>query len=380
MPLPQRRSTSYFGWITLAVVAIILYGSFYPFHFEDRSGSPLDALLASSHMRDSRSDILANVLLYIPLGLFALQLFRRRGAANIAVVSLIGMTISVGVELIQFYVPGRQTSFADVCSNSLGTFLGACASSLFGSLLALDYLRPVRKHPSTALILVCWFGYRLFPFVPDIDLHKYWHAVKSLLISPEMPPLNVFRHFVLCLILALLIDELYDGPWKQLLFPLLVGFVFCCRVVIVGLYLSRPEVLGGLLAVICWAAFLSRWKARRPVIFALALILVVLTSLEPFRFETPPRAFTWIPFYGYLHGSEMVNVQSFLEKSFLYGSLIWLALRAGWSWPVATAVCGILVFALRLLDRTFDSKPNPRRAGNPAWLNSPPYGRLCLDW
>jgi hypothetical protein len=76
---------------------------------------------------------------------------------------------------------------------------------------------------------------------------------------------------------------------------------------------------------------------------------VILQALEPFRFTATARPFTWLPFRGYIYGSLDHNVQSFLEKTFLYGSLVWLAIRTGISWRRAVLACGGLVFGLHLL-------------------------------
>jgi hypothetical protein len=76
---------------------------------------------------------------------------------------------------------------------------------------------------------------------------------------------------------------------------------------------------------------------------------VILQALEPFHFTAVARPFTWVPFRGFLQGSLASNVLSFLEKTFMYGSLVWLAVRAGISWRKAVPACGGLVFGLRLM-------------------------------
>jgi hypothetical protein len=49
------------------------------------------------------------------------------------------------------------------------------------------------------------------------------------------------------------------------------------------------------------------------------------------RLQSTARArhFGWLPFLGFMHGSLEVNIMSFCEKAFLYGSLIWLLGRLG---------------------------------------------------
>ncbi len=263
--------------------------------------------------------------------------------------TLAGMALSTTMELLQFYVPGRDSSLADIGSNTLGSLLGACAGVMLSGRFGLSALRPVRRHLSAALILACWLGYRLFPYVPDTDLHKYWHAVRPLLVDPVLEPWALYRHTVTWLVLALVLDELVDPPWKRIAFPLLVPFVLGSRILIVYLALSPAEVLGSVIALLCWFAFLARLPGRNVLMFALFVILVIVQALEPFRFTATARPFTWVPFRGFIFGSVVVNVQSFLEKTFLYGSLVWLAMRTGISWRTAVLACGALVFVLRLL-------------------------------
>ncbi len=347
--LHKRRFTASFALITLAVVTVIAYGSLYPFHFESRSGSPLRALAATYPLRDSRGDFIANILLYLPFGFFAMQALRRRaGAWQVAGVTFAGMLLSTSMELLQFYVPGRETSLADVCSNTIGSILGAGAGLLLHQRFGAHILKPLRRHQSSGLILVCWLGYRLFPYAPVIDLHKYWHAIRPLLVAPELPPLNLYRHTVIWLVLALVLDELFDTAWKYIVFPLSVALLLCSRIVIVDAILSPAEALGAAIAVLCWFGFLARLPVRKSVLFVLFVILVIVQALEPFHFSSSARPFTWVPFQGFLHGSIALNAQSFLEKTFLYGSLVWLAVRAGWRWKTAVSVCGALVFALHL--------------------------------
>jgi VanZ family protein len=348
--LPKRTTTGPFAWITLAVVIVIIYLSLFPFSFQSRPGSPTQTLAATYGVRDSRADILANILLYLPFGFFAMQSLRRRTAIwQVAAVTFAGMVLSTAMELLQFYVPGRDSSLADIGSNTLGSLLGAGAGVLLSGRLGLGALQPVRGHLSSALIVICWLGYRLFPYVPDTDLHKYWHAVRPLLVAPVLEPLSLYRHTVIWLVLALALDELCVGLWKRLAFPLLVPLLLGSRILIVDIVLSPAEVLGAVIALIFWFAFLARLPVRNGLIFSLFVILVIVQALEPFRFTATARPFTWVPFRGFIYGSLVLNVQSFLEKTFLYGSLVWLAMRAGISWRKALLACGALVFGLRLL-------------------------------
>jgi len=58
------------------------------------------------------------------------------------------------------------------------------AGAMIGRLAGADLRGPVmaiREFAAFArLLLLAWVGWRLYPYVPTIDLHKYWHSVKPL--------------------------------------------------------------------------------------------------------------------------------------------------------------------------------------------------------
>lgn len=49
-----------------------------------------------------------------------------------------------------------------------------------------------------------------------------------------------------------------------------------------------------------------------------------------------------------MQGSIEINILSTFDKVFTYGALVWLAVRAGCHWSIATTVGAALVFCVRL--------------------------------
>lgn len=76
--------------------------------------------------RDSGRDIVINVVGFMPLGFFLCAYLSAdppsRRAALFAI--FLGALFSVVIELLQFYVPARDSNVSDVVTNSFGTFLG----------------------------------------------------------------------------------------------------------------------------------------------------------------------------------------------------------------------------------------------------------------
>ncbi|HJT89011.1 MAG TPA: VanZ family protein [Bryobacteraceae bacterium] len=328
---------------------VIAYGSLFPFQFHPRLGDPWSALLATWHEFGSRGDLIANLLLYIPLGLSgALVLRGFPFVPRVALVGAGGAVLSLVMELAQFYDPGRDSALSDVYMNAAGAIAGALAAQIFVGRSRFLALSSLRRRPFLVLLFACWLGYRLFPFVPVIDLHKYWHAIQPLIGSGEISVADCYRYTAEWLALALLIEEV-AGAWLRLAVWAAVAVVTLVRIAILGIVLSRAEVLGGLLAAALWSGALARCRSRSAIIAALFAGAVAVQGLAPFHFSPDPRAFVWIPFWGFLHGSISINIVSFFEKFFLYGTLVWVLARAGIRRGRSTALACALVLVVHFL-------------------------------
>jgi VanZ family protein len=346
----ERSAEGNFALIATGATLLIIYGSLYPFHFRGipNSGGPLRALLKTWSGPFGRGDVVSNVLLYLPYGFFWVQALRRPSRiTRIGCVVLSALALSTGMELLQYYEPSRVSGLSDVFSDTIGAGMGAAAGLIL-------YGRPfpwpagtVERRPFVVLLISCWLGYRLFPYVPVIDLHKYWDALKPLVFSPVLPPLDLYRHTVIWLAVALLIEALFGNVRSRVALFVLVPAVLFARVLIVDAVLSPAEVAGGVLGTLVWW-FFSRRRSRAVVIAALFVGVVAIEALEPFRFSSVAHPFGWIPFAAFMRGSVEVNVRSFFQKVFTYGMLTWLVARAGYKLAVAAGVSCGLVLCLRL--------------------------------
>lgn len=117
------------------VISVTLFGSTWPagpgHHANLVPFRFLPEVLGSAGHTLARAAVVANVLLFAPIGFFG-QLLRRRCPLTIAAVAL---ALSVAIEAVQFET-GRVADVDDVILNGVGALLGALAAAMVTALLA----------------------------------------------------------------------------------------------------------------------------------------------------------------------------------------------------------------------------------------------------
>lgn len=141
-------------WIVLSLV-LLAHGSLLPWDlsFDRLIGAGFGALSQLTLAPATPSDIAANILVYIPLGL-AVGLARssRRSAVlrRITLATVCGASLSLAVEVLQASIPGRVPSWLDVALNVLGSLLGGAVGALIrrhGLVIGRTLLVHVRRRP-----------------------------------------------------------------------------------------------------------------------------------------------------------------------------------------------------------------------------------------
>ena len=338
-----------FAIVTAMVIAVIVYGSLYPFTFRQPAaglGPAARAFVNSWADAPGRGDFISNVALYTPFGFFAILAISGAGntAKRILMVMAAGATLSTCMELAQYYDDSRQTAATDLYANVVGALLGAIGGSLTGGNFRWPLLREIASNRVPTLLLTAWVGYRLFPYVPTIDLHKYWNALKPVVLHPSLTGYDLFRYTAIWLTIGVLVEAIGGQKRAWLMFPLFVGSVMFAKVLIVDTTLTMAEVAGAGLAFCVWGIPAFRTRLRVTLIALLFCGYVIAGRLEPFEFLASGRAFGWIPFLGFMSGSVEIDILSFLEKFFLFGSSIWLLTRAGLRLRSATFVVAVILF------------------------------------
>lgn len=141
---------------SLAVwVLLLAYASLYPF-FPLRPPTPegiAGFFLTPRYI--IRSDIVFNVVAYLPMGTLGCLYLRQQGDGSRAIVKAVGLAaaFSLLMEVAQLFVPNRVSSIVDVACNGAGAALGALA---FAEPLYSIVTRPLGELRERVVIPGAW--------------------------------------------------------------------------------------------------------------------------------------------------------------------------------------------------------------------------------
>jgi len=335
------RTRSLIPALLLAVIALIAYGSLYPFNFKPDAidGGVLDALTRLSWARAGRGDHIANVLLYLPLG-FCLYLWLdthlRRYAAFVITVAC-GALLSFSIELAQVYISPRVPSLKDLALNTIGTLLGALGGLAWQGIAGLMHLpartgRPSRD-PGAALVLSAWMLFRLTPFLPQFDLAKLKTALQPL-FAPRWDAPSVGIYLVCWLIVSRAVDGLVSRSRRLEVLLLVIAAVLVGRLLVANQTFVADELLALvlLLPVLVLMDRLAPAVQHAALLIGLAFVIVV-EELAPFEFASTAAAFDFWPFKVWVeHGwsaAMLIDWSSLFGRLFFFIALMWLLRQAG---------------------------------------------------
>lgn len=135
------------GILTLAYLAFVGWVTLTPQPYDGRTASVLDRFLdffarhdATDWITFDRVEAAANVVMFVPVGLFFVLLFGRR-LWWVAIIA--GAAFSIGIEFVQLeFLPTRVADVRDVITNTSGTVIGV----LLGLMLSWPKARRIRRE------------------------------------------------------------------------------------------------------------------------------------------------------------------------------------------------------------------------------------------
>lgn len=311
---------------------LLAYLSLYPFYFT-APVRPVEPVW-------SRSDMLANVLAFIPLGVL-LRAWAERQFVNAARAMswmlLAAVAFAALLQWLQVFVPGRSASLMDIGMNMIGVALGA-------SLLVLahwsgwsKYLLPLARQPEGWLLLFCLL-HQLAPFIP-LSPDKAWRLIVYQWTEMAFDPALLLAETLGWALLFRLVDPV------SLLARRLAPLVLLLSAFVWANGLQPEELLGLLLAYgLYWGR--QYWSLRW--LLPLALGYWLWRTLLPWQWLDTRQPFYWLPFASLMHVPIAWAIQQSLAKLFWLAAMLYL----GSLWPLVRRYWLLLLLVVLVLVET----------------------------
>jgi glycopeptide antibiotics resistance protein len=326
--------------VFIAVLLLIVYGSFYPWHFSARelTESPLYLLLNSWEITGGRrfiADVIVNITIYIPFGMTGYLALRSRVAPVV-----LALLVSGGVEMTQLFIPGRVCSSFDLLDNTIGAAIGVLVGLMFQRMAGPIQLRRPRDGDQAALaMLFVWVAAMLFPFYPSASMRAWRSKFMHFAHGPVASPVAILTAAVTWFTLVLMIRALrlrHPGRWMALSLLPIFGQIF-----VVTRQPTPALLLGAVLGLALGAAI-----GDVKVGVGLSVVALLVRGFVPFHFSSDAQPFIWTPFGGSLGMEWQPALGIVLDKIFYYGGAIWLLWRAGMPWLSSMTVICLLLAAI----------------------------------
>jgi VanZ family protein len=308
-PAGMQNRKRAFSLLTLLYVAMIVYGSLYPFSGWRAAIEPRFSFLTDPFpYHISGADVLTNILAYLPLGILLVWTLETRSRMlSLMCAVMLGGVLSFTMESVQMFLPSRVSSNVDLLTNLAGTLIGGALGLAFHPKSEFSlWLKTIRDEwflpgPGSGVVIATfalWILSQLSPFVPSMDVSSIAQG-----LAPIWRPQSAFS---LLKVASYAMNVAGIG-----LMMAVVGrserriksaFVFCVMLMlllkpfIVTRQLSREALFG----LVCAGLLLSILPNRKPLQVLLAMLFIfggfIVAELTPAGDSFHP--FNWIPFAG----------------------------------------------------------------------------------
>jgi VanZ family protein len=330
------------AWLLALTVLFIVYASLYPFEFDLRrlAAAEWQWSRVLAWRRPPRSDIVANLLFYLPFGALATFLTPRRwgGPRRVLFALAVGTALSICVEFAQLATRRRDPALTDVVINGCSAALAAAAVLGLRTLGVQPSLPALRSRPDGAALLLigAWVVFHAAPFMPTVRFMR-WFRAPEMLLGQELSLGAMALHFAGYVILGAALRALLRPVSFWPAFTCAAAVSLLARIAFRGQYLALDECIGLALALpwVWHVAQAAESTAYRAAALAVASALFV-HAFAPFDLSSPAASVGWLPGSGVAHrtaGGEPGPV----ETVYLYFGLAWLTrltgLRTRWALP-----------------------------------------------
>ena len=321
-------------WI---VVAIIVYGSTFPFSFAMPEWNTQNWAnwLTTVEQRTTNGDLLSNLLTFIPLGYFAYYYLKARISSkfiNAIIVLSGGFLFAFLLQVVQFFIPSRVPTVGDALFDLWGIILGVALAML--AEWGINQNLRLKEHWQQAfmaplLLIILWCLYQLFPFFPEFSFANISKSLSSLSASPFAVWHLFIFHLMMWWCFFVLVSQ---NPWFKLTlwraFSFILGLLLAKLIIAhnpIEWHFVLGSVIGFILAdkvtpMISLTQNESTNNKSIKILCSSFVLVFVFTSIYPWFIKMFTSEFNLWPFNAYLKGSLWVNTRTFLEKLFVYGA------------------------------------------------------------
>jgi len=312
--LPLHRTINAWTLLLFTYSALLAYGSLYPLSaWQGERLFDLSFLWAPWPRKITRIDLLTNLFIYVPFGIFATRALFHRHFSLVPWLSicLFGAVFSTSLECLQLFVPNRVASNVDILTNTTGVAIGAALAPFFSSrsrffalLVALrrHWFRPGWIVNLGLILLMLWILAQFSLQKPGLvggGLHggftPFWEngvaqfrPGVALLFALEIASLSLFTSVLLRpdqrLKVGALIFTLSAILIKFLIAALLIKLVFLVRLLSLEILLGLTLGAGSALAIVYFRSKPPPYPLVASVLCA--LVLVKLMYGAPFLTST----------------------------------------------------------------------------------------------
>ena len=362
---PPRTATACYGSRLLIILAcvyffLLVYASLMPYDFHASVdirwviNKALHAWPVNPYARVSGSDILSNLILYIPLGtLLATHWASKHGyklrAFCVALV-LCSLT-SLLIETVQIFLLSRTASITDFIMNTISGALGAFAGARWGAVFwqkTLTALQQRQKNSPLDLLTLIFGGLlaadALAPFLPTLLLRQVWRNLKASQFNPiagfSLHPWHwwLVTHVLPYLVFTLLVaqwskrDNLKPGAVNAALFcGMFAALLEPAKLFITSRVMNMSTLVANFSGILVATALLFMWRRPLSREFRLTLGLlgvmgyILYLGWQPFNFQFNaemlsaklPHGVEFLPFYHYAMGASLNHIRLFLQTILL---------------------------------------------------------------
>lgn len=322
------------AWLLALTVLFILYASLYPFDFDLQRASRSENFWsgALAWRRPPRSDLIANLLFYLPFGALVTFLAPARWGATRRVLFALatGTALSVCVECAQVATRARDPALSDVVINGLSAALAAAAVvglRGLGVQPTLPELRGRKPDAVAVLLIAAWLAFHAAPFMPTARFLRYFRA-PELLLGQSLSLDAIALHFAGYVILGAALRALLRPASFWPAFAVAAAASLFARIAFRGQTLALDECLGLAVAVpwVWYVAQQTELRAYRGAVIAVVTGLA-LHALAPLDFSAPAASVGWLP--APLAHRTPGGEPGTIETLYLYVGLTWLVVGSG---------------------------------------------------